>query len=198
MHYVRRYVGYVIVLVIVGFIALYFSRCAATHLPVDHDQMSPTFKPDDWAMLHKSGRDPSTVAAGLVGYEPLERGDVVRFAYGYPSYDSDEEVFMGRILAMEGERVAIRKGDVYWAPVGAERINFDKNRVSESHLSKDLLDPNLHFHEIVVPRGHVFLLTDNRKAVERKNVKLYKIDSRFLGPIPTSLIVGKLTKLLGD
>lgn len=75
-----------------------------------------------------------------------------------------------RIAAVGGQTVELREGTLY----------RDGARVREPYVSpsKDFSD----FGPYTVPRGMVFLMGDNRP---------HSKDSRYIGPLPASSIVGK-------
>lgn len=185
MHYVKRYIGYVIALVVITSVVVYIAKFNIRHVPPKHSQMAPLIKPDQWIVISKVNRDTPEI----------ENGDVVQYIYRHPKFDSASEIFMGRIMALEGERIAIKNGDVYRARAGSPRIDFEKDRISEVYLDAESTDRTMNFHEIVIPQGHVFILSDNRVAAWKagRRIELFHGDSRFLGPLSKHLIVGKIS-----
>ncbi len=182
MHYVKRYVGYLVALVLIVAAAVGVSSLQIRIMPPEHTQMDPTKKVQDWLVVHRRDRNALD----------LEHGQVVRYVLRHSKYDESEEIFISRILALEGERIAIRDGLVYVARPGS-KINYDKDLVSEAYMDKDSADKTLQFPEILVPRGHVFVLNDNRRSViGAKKLSLYHGDSRFFGPISAKLILGTI------
>ena len=98
-----------------------------------------------------------------------ERGDVVVFYYPRDTRRS----FIKRIIALPGEQVEIRDGVVL--------INGEA--IAEPYVAAEHNQLPGHFGPEVIPEGHVFVLGDNRD---------HSNDSRSWGPLPTSLIYGKV------
>ena len=101
-----------------------------------------------------------------------QRGDVVIFkAPTNPDID-----YIKRVIAVDGERVRIEKGDIY---VNGQLLN-------EPYLNdRTLLFPGSSIkegEEIVVPDEHLFVLGDNRP---------HSSDSREFGPIPKRSVIGR-------
>ncbi|OFW67046.1 MAG: signal peptidase I [Actinobacteria bacterium RBG_13_63_9] len=93
-------------------------------------------------------------------------GDVVVFH----SPQNAGEDLVKRIVAVAGDRVAIRDGDLY----------VNGTALAEPYLLNDDFGGTLQERE--VPEGFVFVMGDNRDQSG---------DSRFFGPIDTDLIIGE-------
>jgi signal peptidase I len=94
------------------------------------------------------------------------------------------EVMAKRIVALGGQRVAIRDGVLF----------VDRRRRDEPYVDHDMVD-GFYFGPERVPAGDVFVMGDNRGDSE---------DSRDFGPIPVDQLIGRvdvripsLSKLLG-
>jgi len=103
-----------------------------------------------------------------------QRGDVVVL------HASAQDDYIKRVVALPGDTLKVEGDGVY---VNGERIvegyiQDEINMASEMKLTYNTLDQE----EVTVPEGSVFVLGDNRS-----NSK----DSRSLGAIPISEIVGK-------
>jgi signal peptidase I len=86
--------------------------------------------------------------------------------------------FIKRIVAGPGDRIYIKHGHVYREPAGTSRFT----REPESYIKPCAVSPECDFPTpIKIPRGHWFMLGDNRGESD---------DSRFWGPVPTSWIIG--------
>jgi signal peptidase I len=104
-----------------------------------------------------------------------QRGDIIVFRFPEdPGRD-----FIKRCVATEGQRVEVRDKVLY----------VDGTRMDESYVIHG--DPRVlprganardNFGPIVVPRGHIFMMGDNRDN---------SLDSRFWGPLPIDLVKGK-------
>lgn len=103
-------------------------------------------------------------------WQDPRRGDIVAYKDPY-----DGTLSVKRIIALPGERIQLRKSQVY---------------INETKLDESYLAPNtwtyphkLGDYEYEVNPGHYFVLGDNRKTSE---------DSRDIGAIPRENIIGKI------
>ena len=94
----------------------------------------------------------------------LKQSDVV----AYYLSSAPEKYRVGRIAALEGNRVKIEKGQVL---------------INGAVSSFQLNDTFYKTPEFRVPRGCVYVLSDN---------PYYGVDSRHIGPIPFCQIIGRL------
>lgn len=95
------------------------------------------------------------------------QGEVVVFR----APDGQSRDFVKRVIAVEGDEVVIRKGVVL----------VDGRPLNESYTRPMPLGQS--FGPWSVPKGYIFVLGDNRPASS---------DSRYWGPIPLSLVVGRV------
>ena len=121
-----------------------------------------------------------------------QRGDLVLFA----SPNNRREFWVKRVIALAGDTVAVKDGNLYvngvklslesigpGAVSGTTGQIFDEDNngakyriyISQGHPAPD-------FPEITVPKYECFVMSDNRNEVR---------DSRYLGPIPITGILGK-------
>ena len=121
-----------------------------------------------------------------------QRGDMVLFT----NPDNRREYWIKRVIAIAGDTVAVKDGDVYvngaklsrqligpgvvsgtTGQIFGEDNNGAKYRIfiSQDHPAPD-------FPEITVPKNECFVMGDNRNGAR---------DSRYFGPIPITGILGK-------
>lgn len=132
--------------------------------------MFPSFTTGDHVMFSK-----------LSTYNPYsyERGDIIVCRFGMQEYNEKNNTFVQnntstyikRIVAIEGDTVEISDGRVF---VNEEDITDKYWKDTEVH------DSLLH---LKVPKGHIFVIGDNINN---------SIDSRVIGSIPYSNILGKV------
>ena len=103
------------------------------------------------------------------------RGDVIVFRYP----DDPSRDFIKRCVAVEGQTLEIRDKVLYINDVPQKEpyvIHSDDRIIPREISARDNFGPT------VVPRGHIFMMGDNRDNSH---------DSRFWGPLPLNLIKGK-------
>ena len=104
-----------------------------------------------------------------------QRGDVIVFRYP----DDPSRDFIKRCVAVEGQTVEIRDKVLYVndkAQVEPYVIHSDDKVLPKEISARDNFGPT------VVPKGHLFMMGDNRDNSH---------DSRFWGPLPVSLVKGR-------
>jgi signal peptidase I len=112
----------------------------------------------------------------------VHRGDIVVFAR--PPLENQEYAdLVKRVIGLPGDTISSRGGRVYinnkrlsepWLPPGPD--SYTGALPGDAHPQFDLPGP------VKIPAGEYFVMGDNRTDSE---------DSRFFGPIPKSLIVGR-------
>jgi signal peptidase I len=121
-----------------------------------------------------------------------QRGDVVLFT----NPDNRREFWIKRVIAIAGDTVAIKDGEVYvnGAKLSRQLIGpgvvsgttgqiFDEDNNGAKYrifISQDHPAPD--FPEITVPKNECFVMGDNRNEAR---------DSRYVGSIPIISILGK-------
>ena len=91
---------------------------------------------------------------------------------------------MRRVLARSYASLRVNEL-LNWQVAAADRISIADASATKVYGSEQLQRLGEDYAEIVVPRGTVFVLCDNRSASK-------SLDSRTLGPIGAWAIVGKL------
>ena len=185
MTYYAKYVG-IIVLFWLGiqFVQTYEIK----YVPIDNEQMSTRIEEDSRIWVHRKEREPRN---------QLAYGDVVYFIRRHSRFDRSREVFLGRIVAFEGERVALKGRHLFRSnsPVGElKRVEDPGARWvrNVSNLSnREMPDASDDYVDVIVPKDHLFLLVDRRDYYRRAGM-ICGYDSRFLGPIHHSLVLGKV------
>lgn len=146
----------VVVIVAAAFaIALLVQWLLVKPFTIHQVSMEPTLMEGDRILINRLTyhfRDPQS-------------GDVVVF----DSPINENEDLVKRVVAVEGDEVAIRGGSLYVNDVAQEEPYL---------LEQDFQGEE---GETLVPAGHVFVLGDNRNNSG---------DSRLFGPIPTDSIIG--------
>lgn len=112
-----------------------------------------------------------------------QRGDIVVFARP-PLEDQLYTDLVKRVVGLPGETISSKNGAVYingkqlhepWLPPGSQSFT-GALAGGDAHQEFDLPGP------VKIPPGEYYVMGDNRRNSE---------DSRFFGPIPKSLIVGR-------
>lgn len=138
--------------------------------------MDPTIQPGDRVLCNHR----------RFAIRPIRRGDVVVFIpNGFPN-----RRHIKRVVGVGGDRVLIRDGRV---SVNGSQLKYDR-KLDEAADYRESLDDleydisfvksasDVDFAEVEVPKGHVFVLGDQRDN---------SIDSRQLGSIPELQILGR-------
>ena len=125
---------------------------------VPSGSMEPTLMPGDRVLAAKF----------YYRFFKPQRGDLVVFSDpGIP-----RETLVKRVVGLPGDTVAIKDGILY--------INGEPKK--EPYVDHRLTDSTF-FGPVRVPRGHVFVMGDNRTN---------SVDSRSFGPVPQGDLLGKV------
>lgn len=178
----------IIVAVVLAFLIKFF---IGTFTTVKQTSMYPTFKDGDRLWLNRLTRTLNS---------EYKRGDIVTFEspkseninvsnshpkaifrdiegfgnkFKYYFIETEKISLIKRIIALPGERVEIKNGDVY----------INGQILDEPYLRKEIKTESHNLNEFIVPEGHYFLLGDNRPGSS---------DSRMLGCIPKEKIEGRI------
>ena len=96
-----------------------------------------------------------------------KRGDIIVFT----SVDNPDEDLIKRVVGLPGDTIAVRRG----------RLFLNGERQKEPYTNKKLPDRSF-YAKTTVPKGHVFVMGDNRGN---------SADSRVFGPLPKKNIEGE-------
>jgi signal peptidase I len=158
----RNAIEWVVIIVAALLVALVIKTFLFQAFYIPSESMEPTLKPGDRVLVNKLSYD----------LHSIHRGDIVVFKRppaeaGNPAIKD----LIKRVIGLPGDRIeANRDGKVY----------INGQPLKESYLPPGTYTNNL--HPQVVPAGKYFVMGDNRSNSS---------DSRFIGPIPGSLIVGR-------
>lgn len=103
-------------------------------------------------------------------FHGVHRGDVVVFKKPPNDYTPDIKDLIKRVIGLPNESISAQGGHVY----------INGRELKEPWLPKNVVTTN--FGPVHVPPGDFFVMGDNRTN---------SADSRVIGPIPGSLIVGR-------
>jgi signal peptidase I len=157
----RNAVEWVVIIVAALLVALVIKTFLFQAFYIPSESMEPTLKPGDRVLVNKLSYD----------VHSIHRGDIVVFKRppaeaGNPAIKD----LIKRVIGLPGDTIEAIDGKVY--------INGQLQ--NESYLPAGTVTTNL--PRRVVPPGQYFVMGDNRSNSS---------DSRFIGPIPGSLIVGR-------
>jgi signal peptidase I len=118
----------------------------------------------------------------------VHRGDIVVFARP-PLEDQEYADLVKRVIGLPGETISSKAGSVY---VDGKKLQEPWLPPGPSSFTGPLAggDPHPQFNlpgPVKVPAGYYYVMGDNRTDSE---------DSRFFGPIPKSLIVGRAVAVI--
>jgi signal peptidase I len=182
--------------VIVGaalFFALAIQAYAVKPYVIPSESMAPTLEVGQRVLVdrfsHRLGGDPKlndiTVfmpprgaesaggQCGVAGEGPsYDGGPLSRRSCTRPTDGTGPQAYIKRVVGMPGDRIAVRDGHVI----------RNGRRAAEPFAAACDGGPSCDLEEIVIPRGHYFLMGDNRGNSD---------DSRFWGPVAREHIIGR-------
>lgn len=149
-------VGEILLIVVAAFLlALIIQRFAVKPFAIPSESMEPTLLKGDRVLVNRLA----------YRFGDPKRGDIVVFR---PPLGHED--YIKRIVAIEGDTVAVHKGKLYINGIPQE----------EPYLKEPLIEGD--FDETTVPEDAVFVMGDNRNNSG---------DSRVFGSVARSAIVGK-------
>jgi len=152
------------------FIRMFFIQA----FKIPSGSMIPTLLVGDRLMVSKLRYGPRVpiLKKRLPGLTTFKRGDIIVFVYP----QDKKRDFIKRLIALEGETVEIRDGNIY----------VDGNLVNDPRIKNIFYYNRGEYGEIhqkiTVPEDHVFVLGDNSGS---------SLDSRYWGFVPEENIIGR-------
>ena len=139
-------------------------RARSQTFEISHEAMVPTFLPGDHVIVNRAAYQAAIP----------RRGDVV--LYRYP--DEEGKLLLHRVIGLPGDLIEIR----------AQALSVNGEPMTESyvqHTDRSLAPGNVRDHvgPMIVPPDAYYVLGDNREE---------SLDSRFLGPISRTQILGQV------
>ena len=131
---------------------------------VEGNSMSPTLKNNNVLIIQSV----------TTRFGSIKQGDIV--VLRIPELLEDRKKYaIKRVIAIENQSVGIKDGSVY----------VDGRELSEDYTSGEkTLAKNSPYSDIVVPKGCIYVLGDNRLPDKSR-------DSRIFGPVNLNRVVGK-------
>lgn len=150
--------SWLLALVVALLVGVVFRFHCVELFSVDGVSMVPTLADKDKLLVEK------------ISYrlDKLKHGDILVFHYPH----QPEQIFVKRIIAMEGDSIEIKNGHVYVNDTELQEFTYTTER------------PEKGFAKEIVPKDSFFVLGDNRNNSE---------DSRFpeVGFVPKEQVIGR-------
>lgn len=155
-------------------LALFIRTFVVQAFKIPSGSMEPTLLVGDHILVNKFiyGIKIPFIQKTVIPIKDPERGDVLVFIYPVdPSKD-----FIKRAIGLPGEKIEIVGRTIY--------INGVPYEDPHGYYSPSPAEPQLkeHFGPVTVPKGHIFVMGDNRN---------HSYDSRFWGFVPIESVKGK-------
>ena len=131
---------------------------------IPSESMVPTLEVGDRVLVNKLSYD----------FHDLNRGDIIVFERppnAIKTNEDDPDDLIKRVIGLPGDRIIAQDGMVY----------VNDRRLVEPYLPDGTTTDNLDT-AVTVPPGKIFVMGDNRSNSS---------DSRFIGPIDSSLVIGR-------
>lgn len=157
-NYFKIFLDYAKVIILALLISFGIKTFVITSTIVDGRSMNPTVNNGDRLMVNKL----------FFMKKNITRGDIIDFYV-----PSAKKYYLKRVIGVEGDTVEIIK----------DRVYLNGEMLEENYVSTNVTTLHNENTKWVVPKGHVFVLGDNRSNSR---------DGRDLGTIPRSDIVGKI------
>ncbi|MDQ0418297.1 signal peptidase I [Croceifilum oryzae] len=127
---------------------------------VKGESMYPTLKGNELLIVNKF----------IYKIKEPKYGEIVVF------HSKEEKDFIKRVIGLPGDHIKITNGKLF----------RNEKEVGELYIANKI-DPSTSFEEVVVPKGEIYVLGDNRPHSE---------DSRAIGPVDEKEVVGRAELVL--
>jgi signal peptidase I len=168
---IREYIESIVIAII---IAMVIRATVVEAYRIPSGSMEDTLLVGDFLFVNKfiyGVKIPFTNTNLLPGVREPKPGDIIVFKYP----ENPSRNFIKRCVAVEGQTVEMRNKKLY----------IDGKQVKEEyvkHIHPNVLPGRDNFGPYKVPKGHLFMMGDNRDNSQ---------DSRFWGPLDEDLVKGK-------
>jgi len=170
----REYAEAIIVALV---LALFIRTFVVQAFKIPSGSMEPTLEIGDHILVNKFiyGIKLPFTSISLLPLGNPKRGEVIVFIY---PLDTSKD-FIKRVVAVEGDTVKIVNKKLYinGAEVDDSHAAYKENTIFAAEIQK-----RDNFGPVTVPKGHLFVLGDNRDR---------SLDSRFWGFVPLKDVRGK-------
>lgn len=173
----KKFLEYIKSIGIAILIALFIRAYIIQAFKIPSGSMIPTLLIGDHLLVTKFiyGIKPPLSDKKILVLENPKRGDIIVFKYPEdPSRD-----FIKRVIAVEGDIVESKNKKIY---INGQELKEPYVRHTDPYIHPRELDSRDNFGPIVVPKGKVFVMGDNRDQ---------SYDSRFWGFVDLKDIKGK-------
>ena len=155
-------------------LALFIRTFVVQAFKIPSGSMEPTLLIGDHILVNKFiyGVKIPFIHSTVIPISRPERGDVVVFIY---PVDKSKD-FIKRVIGLPGDKIEIRDKNIY---VNGNLYVDEHGKYEEKGAVRGKPD---HPDRFTVPKGHIFVMGDNRD---------HSYDSRFWGYVPIETIKGK-------
>jgi signal peptidase I len=171
---IKEYLEPIVVAIL---IALFIRTFIVQAFKIPSGSMEPTLQVGDHLLVNKFiyGIKVPFVDSKYLPFRNPQRGDIIVFIY--PKDRSKD--FIKRIIGAEGEKVEIIHNHIY---INDKLIDDPWGHYDERSQSAKYLQPMEKFGPVIVPKGSLFVLGDNRDNSQ---------DSRYWGYVNLNEVKGK-------
>jgi signal peptidase I len=171
---VKEYLEPIVIAIV---IALFIRTFIVQAFKIPSSSMEPTLQVGDHLLVSKFiyGIKVPFIDGKYFQFIKPQRGDIIVFIY--PKDRSKD--FIKRVIGTEGEKVEIVHNNIY---IDDKLIEDPWGHYDEGSQSTKYLQPTEKFGPVIVPKGSLFVLGDNRDNSQ---------DSRYWGYVNVNEVKGK-------